>query len=70
LRWLLRGYVCHYHQRRPHRGLALAVPEPEAQEERSPQSLGLGEAAIVAPTGSVVREIDSVGYCMSGLPHK
>jgi hypothetical protein len=34
---LLRGYVRHYNQQRPHRGLALAVPEPEAGEERSPQ---------------------------------
>ena len=24
---LLRGYVCHYNQQRPHRSLALAVPE-------------------------------------------
>jgi putative transposase len=31
---LLRGYVRHYHQQRPHRGLALAVPEP--QEPSSP----------------------------------
>ncbi len=34
---LLRGYVRHYNQQRPHRGLALAVPEPEAREQRSPQ---------------------------------
>jgi putative transposase len=31
---LLRGYVRHYNQQRPHRGLALAVPEP--QEPSSP----------------------------------
>jgi putative transposase len=37
LRWLLRGYPRHYNQQRPHRGLALAVPEPEAPEEHSPQ---------------------------------
>jgi putative transposase len=37
LQWLLGGYVRHYNQQRPHRGLALAAPEPEAQEERSPQ---------------------------------
>jgi len=34
---LLRGYVRHYNQQRPHRGLALAVPEPEAREQRPPQ---------------------------------
>ena len=31
---LLRRYVRHYNQQRPHRGLALAVPEP--QEPSSP----------------------------------
>jgi putative transposase len=31
---LLRGYVGHYNQQRPHRGLALAVPE--AGERGSP----------------------------------
>jgi putative transposase len=34
---LLRGYVRHYNEQRPHRGLALAVPEPEARERGSPQ---------------------------------
>ena len=33
---LLRGYVRHYNQQRPHRGLALAVPEAEAGERQSP----------------------------------
>jgi len=32
---LLRRYVRHYNQQRPHRSLALAVPEPEAQEPSS-----------------------------------
>jgi putative transposase len=32
---LLRGYVRHYNQQRPHRGLALAVPE--AREQHSPR---------------------------------
>jgi transposase InsO family protein len=34
---LLRAYVRHYNQQRPHRSLVLAVPEPEAREQRSPQ---------------------------------
>jgi putative transposase len=34
---LLRAYVRHYNQQRPHRSLALAVPEPEAREPSSPQ---------------------------------
>jgi putative transposase len=34
---LLRVYVRHYNQQRPHRSLALAVPEPEAREQSSPQ---------------------------------
>ncbi len=34
---LLRGYVRHYNQQRPHRSLALAVPEPEAGERESSQ---------------------------------
>jgi putative transposase len=37
LQRLLRGYVRHYNQQRPHRSLALAVPEPEARERGSPQ---------------------------------
>ena len=28
---ILRAYVRHYNQQRPHRGLALAVPEPQGQ---------------------------------------
>jgi putative transposase len=32
---LLRRYIRHYNQQRPHRGLALAVPQP--QEPSSPQ---------------------------------
>jgi putative transposase len=32
---LLRGYVRHYNEQRPHRSLALAVPQPEAREQRS-----------------------------------
>jgi putative transposase len=35
LQWLLRRYICHYNEQRPHRSLALAVPE--AREPRSPQ---------------------------------
>jgi putative transposase len=34
---LLHGYVRHYNQQRPHRSLALAVPEPEARERHAPQ---------------------------------
>jgi putative transposase len=34
---LLRRYVHHYNQQRPHRSLALAVPGPEAQEPSSPR---------------------------------
>jgi putative transposase len=34
---LLRGYVRHYNKQRPHRSLALAVPQPEAREQRSRQ---------------------------------
>jgi putative transposase len=37
LRWLLRGYVRHYNQQRPHRSLTLAVPEPAAREQASPK---------------------------------
>jgi putative transposase len=35
LRRLLRGYIRHYNQQRPHRSLALAVPE--AGEPKSPE---------------------------------
>jgi len=34
---LLRGYVFHYNEQRPHRSLALAVPEPQARKQTSPQ---------------------------------
>jgi putative transposase len=37
LQWLLRGYVRHYNQQRPHRSLTLAAPEPEARQHSSPQ---------------------------------
>ena len=37
LQWLLRGYVRHYNQQRPHRSLTLAAPEPEVREHGSPQ---------------------------------
>jgi hypothetical protein len=31
---LLRGYVRHYNEQRPHRGLALAVPEKRSSIHR------------------------------------
>jgi putative transposase len=34
---LLRTYVRHYNEQRPHRSLALAVPAPAPREQRSPQ---------------------------------
>jgi transposase InsO family protein len=34
---LLRTYVRHYNEQRPHRSLALAAPAPEPREQRSPQ---------------------------------
>jgi putative transposase len=34
---LLRTYVRHYNEQRPHRSLALAAPAPEARKQRSPQ---------------------------------
>ena len=33
---LLRSYIRHYNEQRPHRSLALAVPELEARERESP----------------------------------
>jgi hypothetical protein len=59
--------LAHYHQRRPHRGLALAVPEPEAQEVRSPQVNPLGLATQLSSRrrgASCGGEIDLVGYSM------
>jgi hypothetical protein len=46
LLWLLRGYVRHYNEQRPHRSLALAVPE--AREQSPPQVNPRGEASRCA----------------------
>jgi hypothetical protein len=56
---LLRAYVRHYNQQRPHRGLALAVPEPEAWEQSSPQ-VNPGEVRRRDVLGSLIHEYHEV----------
>jgi hypothetical protein len=56
---LLRGYVRHYNQQRPHRSLALAVPEPDAQEQRSPQ-VNPGEVRRRDVLGGLIHEYHQV----------
>jgi putative transposase len=58
LRWL-RGYVRHYNQQRPHRSLALAVPEPEAREWSSPQ-VNPGEVRRRDVLGGLIPEYHEV----------
>jgi len=57
LLWLLRGYLRHYNQQRPHRGLALAVPE--AGERRSPQ-VNPGEVRRRDVLGGLIHEYHEV----------
>jgi hypothetical protein len=54
---LLRGYVRHYNDQRPHRGLALAVPE--AREQRPPQvnSLAVRRRGVL---GGLIHEYHAV----------
>jgi putative transposase len=54
---LLRGYVRHYNQQRPHRGLALAVPE--AEERKSPQ-VSPGEVRRRDVLGGLIHEYHEV----------
>jgi putative transposase len=57
LLWILRAYVRHYNQQRPHRGLALAVPEPQ---EPSSTVLSLGEVGRRDVLGGLIREYHAV----------
>ncbi len=54
---LLRGYVRHYNEQRPHRSLALAVPE--AGERRSPQ-VNPGEVRRRDVLGGLIHEYHEV----------
>ena len=54
---VLREYVRHYNQQRPHRSLALAVPEP--QEPSSPQ-VNLGEVRRRDVLGGLIHEYHEV----------
>jgi putative transposase len=56
---LLRAYVRHYNQQRPHRGLALAVPEPEARERGSPH-VNPGEVRRRDVLGGLIHEYHEV----------
>jgi Integrase core domain len=67
LQWLLRGYVRHDNQQRPHRGLALAVPEPEAREQRPPQINSL-EVRRREVLGGLIHEYHRSQHDESGFP--
>jgi hypothetical protein len=54
---LLRSYVRHYDQQRPHRGLALAVPE--ARERDSP-CINPGEVRRRDVLGGLIHEYHEV----------
>jgi putative transposase len=54
---ILRAYVRHYNQQRPHRGLALAVPEPQGQNLTL---LSLGEVGRRDVLGGLIREYHAV----------
>jgi putative transposase len=56
---LLRGYLRHYNQQRPHRSLALAAPEPEAGERPSPQG-NPGEVRRRDVLGGLIHEYHEV----------
>jgi putative transposase len=56
---LLRGYVRHYNQQRPHHSLALAVPEPEPQVRGSPR-VNPGEIRRREVLGGLIHEYHQV----------
>jgi putative transposase len=56
---LLRGHVRHDNQQRPHRGLALAVPEAGAGEQQSPQ-VNPGEVRRRDVLGGLIHEYHEV----------
>ncbi len=61
---LLRGYVRHYNEQRPHRSLALAVPEAGAR--RSPQ-VNPGEVRRRDVLGGLIHEYHEVAAFQQGL---
>jgi len=56
---LLRAYVRHYNQQRPHRGLALAVPEVRDQDWRS-MAVRPGEVRRRDVLGGLIHEYHRV----------
>jgi putative transposase len=71
LQWLLRGYVRHYNQQRPHRSLTLAVPEPAAREQASPKVTleRCGVAMCSAASSTSITRSQHDGFRISA-PHR
>jgi hypothetical protein len=65
LLWILRAYVRHYNQQRPHRGLALAVPEPE---EPSSTFLSLERSGAATCSAASSMSITRSQHDESGFP--
>jgi transposase InsO family protein len=51
LQWILREYLWHYNQERPHRGLSIQTPEPGAARNR-----GDGVVVRVDRLGGLIHE--------------
>jgi putative transposase len=54
---ILRAYVRHYNQERPHRGLALAVPEPQRESSMLVSPRGVGRRDVL---GGLIHEYRAV----------
>jgi len=52
LQWVLREYLRHYNEERPHRGLALETPEPGA----AARNRGEGAVVRVDRLGGLIHE--------------
>jgi hypothetical protein len=57
---ILRTYVSHYNQQRPHRSLALAVPEAQAQDRRGSMSVRPRAVGCRDVLGGLIHEYHAV----------
>ena len=62
---LLRGYVCHYNQQRPHRSLALAVPEARG---RGSPPLTLDRSGVATYSAASSTNMSRSQHDASGFP--
>jgi putative transposase len=57
---ILRAYVGHYNRQRPHRGLALAVPDVRDQDRRGSVSVRLRDVRCRDVLGGLIHEYHAI----------